>query len=338
MKKIRVYVILLVALLLGIGLWFMLGTEPSAENDSELQDNAQDISSGEEKTNDKKEPKKSELPPPLGSISQVVDDPTKLIEKAYNTEISFYGLVLDTEDEPIKDARVTIVVDNKPWGGGIKHQLTTDKEGRFSINDERGVSLSASAEKEGYYQIKESDEGGSSGYFIYASITGTPLAKSGRESSKPAILRLRKKNLVTELIRGKQDWVVPSDGTVISLPLVEGDRTYDMQIVFVKERDTDSGPVGWPWKVTLLVKGGGILERTEKLDFEAPEQGYKSSDFVYDMTHYPDGIGWSHLMRKDFFLKFSNDHYARVNVGFYASSGRVIVDYCVNNTGSRNLE
>lgn len=107
-------------------------------------------------------------------------------ERAYEAPITFYGLVVDQNDNPIAGANVEMQANDKPWERGTPHHTTSNKRGEFSITGISGLSLYVNVSKDGYYRVL-TREGklGSDGGFAYGTNLGDGVHRP--DSQKPVV-------------------------------------------------------------------------------------------------------------------------------------------------------
>jgi hypothetical protein len=93
----------------------------------------------------------------------------------------------------------------------------------------------------------------------------------------------------------------------------------------------------YEWKCRISVPGGGLIERKEQFDFEAPMEGYRAADEIV----MPQAMeGWQKQARRDYFLKLVDNRYARISFTMRAGGDHffTINSYLNPTPGSRNLE
>ncbi len=254
---------------------------------------------------------------------------------AFATPRNLYGIVVDETETPIPGARVHVSANDKPFSEkGTKYELTSDANGRFSIIGKPGASFYVEVSKEGYYTYAASK-----GSIDYA-IKGDPQSRPPPSPDIPAKFILRKKGEPAELIYFQRYCKVAKDGTPYEIsfttgkqtPLGEGDLrveawTYDQGVAPGARFD---------WKCRISVPGGGLIERTGALNFEAPESGYVPSA-EYDRKSLEQGLPGGSL--KHYFVKTREGKYARIEFEMRAGGENFFtLRSYLNPSGSRNLE
>jgi hypothetical protein len=85
------------------------------------------------------------------------------------------------------------------------------------------------------------------------------------------------------------------------------------------------------------VPGGGLVERKEQFEFEAPVEGYQQFDQVVMLANDPS---WKKRFKKSYFARFASGNYARIQFEFTSGGDHffMIESYFNPRFGSRNLE
>jgi hypothetical protein len=92
------------------------------------------------------------------------------------------------------------------------------------------------------------------------------------------------------------------------------------------------------WNVTIAVPGGGMVERSDALNFEAPAEGYVPRPTINMPASLPQDA-WKSDIQRDYFVKFGSGNYGRVRLSISGDKGRSIAEVFLNPMpGSRNLE
>jgi len=96
------------------------------------------------------------------------------------------------------------------------------------------------------------------------------------------------------------------------------------------------------WHFVISVPSGGLLLRTNALDFNAPTEGYVSA---FEDSETQTSPQWRGGLRAGFFVKFGTPpRYGRIEVEFvpqrveFYKASALHLKYRVNPSGSRNLE
>ena len=254
---------------------------------------------------------------------------------AFLTPMSFWGRVVDEKGNPVPRARVKLGANNNPnpMGGGTYYERITDANGLFSITDAYGISLSVEVSREGYYSTERSR--GTANYVLKNNTDiPVPTAKA------PAIFVLRKMGETVQLIRvAPRPVSVPKNGSPVEVSLRTGqpgaaDR---LKLECWTEDQNKDAQGQYNWRCRLSVPGGGLVERTNQWDFEAPPNGYQSAQ---EITMSQSAEKWKKGVDKQYFAKLPGDYYARFTFGLTTGGEHffVIESYLNPTSGSRNLE
>ena len=257
----------------------------------------------------------------------------------YATPIRFFGIVRDQHGNPIKGAKIESHINDNPMSEGSQLHKFSDQNGRFEIQGVTGLALSVQVAKAGYYRVS-STKGipPSFGGFAYALNQGNGLHHPDTEN--PVVFTLYKPGVLENLVYQKEHSPrIPKDGRSVKLPL---DPTTD-SIHFVEVQcwtnDSDRDTEGrFDWRFRVIVPSGGLIERDDEFQFEAPIEGYRSS-FDFEMTKSKE-LGWTDSLEREFFVKFSDNIYGRLHIDMGAFGAHYVNYHSFLNPkpGSRNLE
>jgi len=261
------------------------------------------------------------------------------IESALNAPITFYGKVVDQNGSPVPFARAAYGLLDKFNESGSNGHVDADANGFFTIQGVRGAAIGVNVSKSGYYQIhKVSDQ-----YFSYGS-GGDSMSKPPPPRDNPAVFVLQKMGEKVPLVyAGTRYYKVSKDGQPLEVKLETGGQVPVGQGNIRFERwanDSEKNQRGhFDWRLRITVTGGGLIEREGEFQFEAPSNGYQESIEI----NMPTSLGdkWSYAAKQSFFVKTSDDHYARLHVTIQAGHNTtpLVVDTFLNPTpGDRNLE
>lgn len=263
---------------------------------------------------------------------------------SYNKPIEFYGQIVDQFNQPVPG--VSVVVKLSRWNplhyrpASTRFSIRTDAEGKFSIQDKKGLYLSFDSFSKTGYAFQRVD---------FSTSRTEPLAvgESLTEPGRPFVIRAYKIGEVPEkLLIGEADFyhLVP-DGRVYSLDLVtqemrEGHGLGQIRVSYMYAAGANTIKPA-DWTVSLEANGGGVIETTDTLMFEAPETGYQPKWTASFTLGSPD---WRTLIRRKFYLKAHNGRiYGRLEIEFdpfFAVEGTdtlIGIRYWLNPEGSRNL-
>ena len=339
MKRRRVYIFVMCVLIAAVLAWFFLSLKKPHDGRSEKKP-AESVEPSREDSSE--EPQRDVI-----EAARQRPDPAELLKRILNSEIVFYGQVLDRNDEPVAGATVKFSMLGvkefaQAWEGGGDYQyVDTDQNGRFEIRG-KGGTLYVSASHPDYYGITDQ----SNGSFTYGMPSGREPA---RDPDNPAILRLHKKGQAERLYFF--DRVAPN---IRSIGVRNGGQIYyDFKtgkpsagwnpssiVVSLKHNKPKYVPgpqyrENYDWSFRLTVPGGGLHLRKGRFDFVAPEGGYQEEVSFNGFAKDPD---WKPLvdLTEEFFVRFADATYGRIEVR--AAPGGFYYESYYNPTGSRNLE
>ena len=269
-----------------------------------------------------------------------------MLKKILRSDIVLYGKVLDQNDDPVPDAIVkysALDIDGfaKVWDEGLsKKTISADQDGRFTIRG-KGGSLNVYVSKEGYYR----GTGSSSRSFTYGMPSGEVPAT---DPGKPAIFRLHKKGNIEPLIyvpgRFKKVFDLSGKRNPAVIDLVTANRvgasgTWSNRQAVLEYRQNDDSE-SREWELEVSVKEGGIVERTGRFDFLAPEEGYQKSIIITSENELAKGHVHARAgTDKHFFAKFPDGTYGRFVIGLFSRDDPYFtLASWINPSGSRNLE
>jgi hypothetical protein len=248
--------------------------------------------------------------------------------RAVNRPILCYGKVIDQLGEPVPEAYVGYTLRDTFGSSGTNGHVYADAQGYFKISGVKGDGIDVSVQKKGYYRIKASTIGFNQGEGLNA---------MPRSKNNPAVFVLQKMGEMESLIflSSRQIEVSLTQG-VTQVDLTTGKTGQgDLHIKATLRPDVKNR---YDWNFTLSIPSGGLLERMNSFDFEAPKEGYKSSIDVGMLASDP---AWKSGDSKSYFIKLPSKQFARVEVRFYPSDYRnmIVLESYLNPTpGSRNLE
>jgi hypothetical protein len=246
--------------------------------------------------------------------------------------IDFYGKVVDENDRAIPQARVDFSWTDLSSTGNSTATTSSGPDGSFALRGKNGRHLQVDVSKDGYYKIRNERLKS----FDYAAFgEGTYYQP---DSTHPVIFHLRTKGKPEALSSGEISPVVPSDGTPISLDLLNSRHVSpNGQIVIAAVTNTEKyPPQTFDWRASITVQDGGLLEHNLEFPFEAPAEGY-IPQVVFEMP--ANSSDWKRSIQKSYFIRFGNPaKYGRLEIRLNGASQKVLVRYAVNPNGSRSLE
>jgi hypothetical protein len=214
---------------------------------------------------------------------------------------------------------------------GTSYQKTSDANGLFSISGIRGAVLTVGVWKDGYQVIDDQ----STGAFAY----GTPPDSTRRfppTVENPAIFVLHKMGRTEPLIKSSSGQVdIPKNGEIVRVDFRTGRSTAGALQIQSWIGDTHARKYDWSYR--LSIPRGGLIERADPFDCEAPADGYQSSS---DTIMMASSDIWSSSHSRSYFAQFPDGTYARFLIKFYPGSRNFVVleSYLNPTPGHRNLE
>lgn len=274
----------------------------------------------------------------------------------HNGTIEFYGKVIDQHGEHIPDVKVEITISQRNeslaslMSGGRKiiknnKEFFTDWDGRFSITNEYGDSLTVtSLEKDGY--VENDWKSFAFGTGRYATTAHKP------DPDNPVIFQMWKELAETEpLIKKEKGHTTIFDGGEIYINLITGEEADvpsngDVMVSAFMEENAKLRP--YDWSATVKVPDGGLIETEDKYLYLAPENGYKEEmSYSFNKNDWDEkskDSKWSSSIEKKFYVKCLNGKvYAAIIVTIDSCpvpnrEGYIHIDRVVNSNGSRNLQ
>lgn len=276
--------------------------------------------------------------PPNPSPQLTVGGQERDFIAAFNTPIAFYGRVIDQYGDSVPDADVKLSANDKPFGGRPSHYTRkTDTGGRFSIEGIAGITLGVEVSKPGYHAIPSVyGEVTSSGLFEYGLSSKGPYQSS---KNIPTIFTLHKVGTIEPLVKvGKKNFRIARDGSSISIAVDEQGAHQIILRCWNLELQRPANQRQYDWRLEITVPNGGLLRREDAFAFEAPQDGYVSSDKIEMLLSM--GNQWRSLVERSYFIKFDDGTFARADLEMHAAGDHFVVwkSFFNPKTGSRNLE
>ena len=275
------------------------------------------------------------LPP---EVAAKLSEPDKAnigkILEAFGAPIEFYGKVIDDRGAPIDGAIINYSVADQYFGNSSKYTGISDSGGSFTISGVKGAGVYVEVSKGGYYRVPEKS---------YASFGyGVPSGRQPPSKDNPAIFVLRKKGVAEPLVYvSSRQYKVPRNGTPFEIDLQTGRQAGAGEGDVKVERwanDQNKDESGrFDWKCRISVPGGGLIERTDLFDFDAPENGY--TELVEIDMPKTLGSNWQRTKRAEYFVRLQDGSFARVALTMHSGHNNFLVmESFVNPSGSRRLE
>jgi hypothetical protein len=340
MKRNVLLIVVLVPIIFC--LWYFLTTRNPEKTDqgtlfeSEKPATASSKTSGEPQIHDRSSahPMISPEPATLSATNMAASNPEQLWLSLYDHPISFYGRVVDEIGHAIPEAVVRFSVADKPWESNVHHDRLTDSNGLVYLTGVRGASLGIRASKEGYYSPEQGSITVHYDHRLRERIF-VPIPTS----EAPAILILKRKGTPETLVHlTSRSFPVGKDGTPLEINLAASGMTPNALRLEAWIFDQKTNAAGqYDWRCSLSIPGGGFVERKGLFEFEAPAEGYQE---YFELAVFANAQGWRRSLQKEFFVRFSDNRFARVSLVLFTRGNPALrIESFLNPTpGSRNLE
>jgi hypothetical protein len=277
---------------------------------------------------------------PSASLAQIgIADPV-----TGNATISFWGKVVDQDNNPLPGAKVSLALDYglaiSPTEGGLRRTnlaLQTDQNGSFAVSNLQGHGFDIkSIEKDGY---KLSERVSRSYSYSWSANIFHP------DQQNPVIFRMWKKLGSEALISGDDFYGVNPDGRAYTIDLLtrkkfEGVGMTGDIIVRIKRPPELKPRTKFDWSYSVEAVDGGILQTNDEFTYRAPESGYRDR---YEYVASASSTNWTPELRdQEFYVKSRNGQVFGTLVvkviPEYNQQSVFAIQYSVNPSGSRNLE
>lgn len=251
--------------------------------------------------------------------------------------IEFYGIVIDENSNPVATASIHFQWSERPAANGMRtSDAQSDAQGSFSLQGARGLVLTVTVSKVGYYSSHKDNDS-----YTYGSLGGT---KFSPDAQNPVVFHLRKKSEGVSLIQtkfppGMQIVQLHHDGTPVFLDLLNGSQVAagggQLELQFLRDLSENTAKP-FDWKLQLSAPtGGGLIPTDEEFAFQAPQNGYQPSIVIYMPATNQD---WSDNFSVRYYIQLPNGDYGRFDLNLLAHNGAFTVTSAINPTGSPNLE
>lgn len=269
---------------------------------------------------------------------------TNLIRKlaaANEQEGSFYGRVLDQDNNPVVGAKIIggAQYNNFISEGLRSYKTFSDTNGEFVFPKIKGEDFECEPWKEGY--VYWAAKG-------HKSYTFTKLASAKErfiaDPKKPEIFRLWKLKGAEVILCSAMYLYIPPDGTPIYLDMKtrkeskeNGDVAFWCRYT-VLPKNTPHEERSVEWKFGIKVTGGGVIATDSSLPFGAPDGGYEEEwTFLIEK-----GASGPRLDSQTFFIKTADQRFGVFNLEALYDPLRptcsMAISWKINPSGSRNLE
>jgi hypothetical protein len=264
-------------------------------------------------------------------------DPRSFFAAVFDTQIIFYGKVVDQDGIAIEGARVTyspsVDFELALAGRNPRFETYSDKGGLFTIKT-KGADLSIEVDKAGYRHVSSDissrsrgpvrptgpsinpgDRVGSREKVQYFEMHGYPELNHRPVAGRPVQFTLRKLGEIYNLLVVDKRLSPRSNGEPLRVSLNGNDGSgHEIQIICKSDFGRTPVQAGVPhryaWSFEILVENGGIQEMKDKEGFDAPEGGYVPKLTVASKD--ASAVRWSNDFRdKAYYVRFDDGVSAR---------------------------
>jgi len=266
-----------------------------------------------------------------------------------NVAISFFGAVVDQNDQPIAGVRVTLSARHNAYvipGSAEalaysamspadldkmlnpKTETTTDAAGRFSWTGETGDAVRI----ENIYKEGFDAEPGTRNFGAVSGSYGSPV-----------IFKMWSTNVHEQLITGEKRFQIVPDGRAYFISLTDGtiaeSGNGDLKVWIKYPEQTVRGQL-YDWSCEIDAINGGIQEQSSgTVMYLAPSDGYVPS---FQLQQQIKGGQSGETGERQFFLKLNGTEYGQMTIDLYAPyndqiPGMIRLSYAINPSGSRIL-
>lgn len=249
--------------------------------------------------------------------------------------ISFYGKVVDENEQPVSGASVVFKWNDLSASGTSSAEASSAGDGLFSLRGQLGKRLYVQIAKDGYYNYPSNPVA-----FEYANPADGLFTP---DPNHPVVFHLRRKGAGGDLLSSQQGFkdylgvAMPLDTTSVRVNLLERKTDDHGQLLmsqskppYQKWKEADR------WSFRIEIPGGGLVEQLEEFPFHAPESGYQS---VVQFDFQRGSTNWTTSLQRDFYIKFGTPPlYGRLHLDTMIEMQGARLTYVVNTQGARNLE
>jgi hypothetical protein len=277
----------------------------------------------------------------LGNVhSTMLFAQTEDPHKTGNVPITFYGKVIDQNNQPVPDVRVEVrILEGYEKSPGEYKQkvdntsLVTDVGGQFVLDNVNGSYIEFNSIAKDGYQLSPRQT--KANYLYYPS-------KFHPDVNNPVVFKMWKQTGAEPLAHSAWQGNVTPDGTLMAFDLLDGKKAKDGNLQITCTRvPLDILPrehKRYDYSFRIDVLGGGVLPTEDEFTYLAPEGGYVPSITIGAKADDPKWIG---NVKQEFYIRTADGHYGRLSVDWYAdltSPTHFEWDCSINPSGSRNLE
>lgn len=267
-----------------------------------------------------------------------------------NRPINFYGQIIDQNNQPVVGVKVEIATNS--YGNDVlpglmpqhkKFERISDNSGRFSVQNEKGMSLPVNLTPHPGYDYNDQDVLGLS-FRDVDSHTPAPTISSQGE---PHIFHAYKLSQAETLIQGAcRFYKCIPDGRFYNIDLqgkniYEGEKEADLKIS-IQRPIGDAQFLGhndYDWSVKIQGEKFYIMETQDRFMYSAPASGYSQ---LWSYSWRAGQTDYKKMAAPKFYLKSQdNSIYGRIEFEIkskFNDNSSIMIKYWLNPSGSRNLE
>ena len=277
------------------------------------------------------------------AVSALAEEPSRPRAKDSQTDIDFYGKLVDQDDNPVGGAKIVYVIEKYGllFPTQSKKTVRTKNDGTFTIRGGNAARLKIrDAELKGYEYRWQDNES----LFEYRSFYNSEL-RHEPDKEHPVILHIRRREAECCII------LTASLALEFSETQKENCIGYNPFTFHTSERHPDDYKQGeWEmeftaandkaasrWLLTIKINGETAgVQQSEKKSYMLPEEGYvKSITIPHEYTKNAFAKKHHVFIRTD-----SPNAYMRMDYSVQSENGRLAVhaDFAINPYGERLLE
>jgi hypothetical protein len=266
---------------------------------------------------------------------------SRFFETPNHQRISFYGMVVDQNGQPVPGATVyiTVLYNSLLGSGEDRAVLQTNENGAFSVTGYRGRTLDIGLRKDGY------DYEGDVGPFHYTTLV-PETQRHHPDKDQPVKFGMWKRKGAETMVKYQAiEFPLKFDGTEYRVDLLKGMVVKEGGDLFFRltspqaltGQSNSSGR--WTWGLEMEAVGGGFVLSHQKLMSEAPESGYQPK---LELGKQATANDWDGQARGDFYSFTRQKFYSKFHLYFTGNpaifQGVLTISSQTNPSGSRNLE
>jgi len=238
--------------------------------------------------------------------------------KMLDTDVEFYGIVLDDTGEPIKDARVTASVfdhlvdpfEFPYFSYTVREPVYTDGRGRFAITNERGAGVYVLVDVPGWAPVTTPRK-----LFVYANGLNQTLPFPSRNEPAEFVFKVRPpEEALRPINTGALTFVDDGVPLEVSLrkpaPYGVEPGTGDAIVSCARSIKDAAIDARFDWSCEMRIPGGGF--QPIQIDMgQAPLDGYVESGRLEYVADDPD---WDDRADRNLIVKFADGTYGSMTI------------------------